>query len=149
MRCSEFRFVEADIGFLAGTPTIIRLEISNTRAKQACEFLATHIVVHFVLLLLYRPGSIGVHQRMLDGLSLVSIRGCSDGYQWPLSSVLCSRNTLFGSLSCAPLTLVFLPVRPPSLLHDKVVSAPGLPPQRRVTAGALVPGHCRSGTGLP
>ena len=49
---SELRFVEADIGFLAGTPTIIRLEISITRTKQACEFPAAYTVVHFVLLLL-------------------------------------------------------------------------------------------------
>ena len=48
---SDLRFVEADIGFHAGTPTIIRLEISITRAKQACEFPAAHTVVHFVLLL--------------------------------------------------------------------------------------------------
>ena len=48
---SELRFFEADIGFLACTPAIIRLEISITRAKQACEFPAAHTVVHFVLLL--------------------------------------------------------------------------------------------------
>ena len=66
---SELRFVEADIGFLAGTPTIIRLEISITRAKQACESPAAYTVVLSVILL---PS--GVHQRMLDGLSLVSIR---------------------------------------------------------------------------
>ena len=36
-------FAEAEIGFLAGTPTINRLEISITRAKQACEFPAAHI----------------------------------------------------------------------------------------------------------
>ena len=76
------RFVEADIGFLAGMPTIIRLEISITRAKQACEFPAAHTVVHFVLLLPSRGPSEnarwnlpGIHQRMLDGRPLVSILG--------------------------------------------------------------------------
>ena len=49
MLFSELRFVEADIGFLAGTPTIIRLEISITRAKQACEFPATHTVSGCIL----------------------------------------------------------------------------------------------------
>ena len=48
---SDLRFVETDICFLAGTPAIIRYEISITRAKQACEFPAAHTVVHFVLLL--------------------------------------------------------------------------------------------------
>ena len=48
---SELQSFAADIGFLAGPPTIIRLEISITRAKQACEFPAAHTVVHFVLLL--------------------------------------------------------------------------------------------------
>ena len=37
----ELRFVKADIGFLAGIPTIIRLEISITRAKQAPVVLPT------------------------------------------------------------------------------------------------------------
>ena len=55
---SELRFVEADIDFLAGTPTIIRVAI----AKQASKFPAAHTVVHFVLLL-PSVGSI----RMLDG----------------------------------------------------------------------------------
>ena len=49
---SDLRFVEADFGFLAGMPTIIRLEISITRAKKACEFSGTYCLgVHFVLLL--------------------------------------------------------------------------------------------------
>ena len=152
----EICFVEADIGFFADTPTIIRLEISTKRAKQACEFPAAHTVVHFVLLLPLE-GSIrecsmessGIYQRMLDGRPLVSIRECSDGHRRPHSLVLCSRNTLFGSLAGTPLTLVFLPVRPPSRLHDKVESAPGLPRPRRMTAGASVPDHCRSGAGLP
>ena len=90
IRFSEFRFVEADIGFFACTPTIIRLEISITRATQACEFPAAHTVVLFVPFL---PlwGSIrewtlpGIHQRMLDGRPLVSIRECSDGLQRPHS----------------------------------------------------------------
>ena len=43
------RFVEADIGFLAGMPAIIRLEISITRAKQACEFPAAHTVSECIL----------------------------------------------------------------------------------------------------
>ena len=46
---SDLRFVEADIGFLAGTPTIIRLEISITRAKQVCEFPAAHTVSGCIL----------------------------------------------------------------------------------------------------
>ena len=46
---SDLRFVEADIDFLAGTATIIRLEISITRAKQACEFLAVHTVSGCIL----------------------------------------------------------------------------------------------------
>ena len=37
----ELRFVEADIGFLASTPSIIRLAI----AKQACKFPAAHTEV--------------------------------------------------------------------------------------------------------
>ena len=122
--------------FYASTPTIIRLEILITRAKQACEFPAAHTGVHSVLLL-PSGGSggpsenaqwtlPGIHQRMLYGRPLVSIRELSDGHQWPHSHVLCCRTSLFGALACTPLTLVFLPVRPPSLLHDKVVSAPCL-----------------------
>ena len=84
-------FLEADIDCFASMPTIIRLAISISRAKQAFEFPAAHTVVHFVLLL----PSWGVHQRMLDGRSLVSIRECSDGRQWPHSFVLCSRYALF------------------------------------------------------
>ena len=45
----EFCLFEADIGFLACTPTIIRCANSITRAKQACEF--PRRVVQFVLLL--------------------------------------------------------------------------------------------------
>ena len=58
-------------------------------------------------------------------------------------------NTLFGTLAGTPLTLVFLPVCPPLLFHDKVVSAHSLQSPRRMTAGASVPGHCRSEAGLP
>ena len=97
IRSSESRFVEADIGFLAGTPTIIRLEISITSAKQACEFPAADTVVHFLLLLpSWGPSENArwtlpsIQQRMLDGR------------QWPHSSslVLCSRYTLFGIAFC-------------------------------------------------
>ena len=96
IRYLELRFVEADIGLLASTPTIIRLEISITRAEQACEFPAAHTVVHFVLPLPSGGPSEnarwtlpGIHQRVLDGCPLVSIRKCSDGHQWPHSLVLC------------------------------------------------------------
>ena len=89
---SEMRFVEADIGFLAGIPTIIRLEISITRAKQACEFPAAHTVVHFVLhfcahilLCIFKLCS-RVHQRMLDGRPMVSIRECSMDTSGPIPS---------------------------------------------------------------
>ena len=99
-------FVEADIDCFASTPTIIRLAI----AKQACKFPAVHTVVHFVLLLSswksrshakskhvsFRPHillcilcssfPLGVHQRMLDGLSLVSIRECSMDTSGPIPS---------------------------------------------------------------
>ena len=73
------------------------------------------------------------HQRMLDGLSLVSIRECSDRHE---SLILCSRYMLFGFLAGTQLTLVFLQVHPPSQLHDKVVAAPCLSPAHRTTAGA-------------
>ena len=76
----------------------------------------------------------GIHQRMLDG------------HQWPHSLILCcgNLNTLFCTLAGTPLTLIFLPGCPPLWLHDQVVSAPGLPSPRCMTAGASV---CRSGTG--
>ena len=67
---SEFHLVEAEIGFLAGTPTTNRLEI----AKQASEFLAAHTVLHIVLLLPSGGPSEnarwtlpGIHPRMLAG----------------------------------------------------------------------------------
>ena len=123
---------------------------------QACEFPVAHTVVHFVLLLPSggpsenaRWALPGIHQRMIDGHPLVSIRECSGGHQRPNSLVLCCGNTLFGTLAGTPLTLISLPVRPPSRLHDKVVSAPGLPSLRRMTSGASVPGRCQSGAGLP
>ena len=156
----EILFVEADIGFLAGMSTIIRLEISITRANKACEFPPTFLP-HILLCILCSSFPLGgpsenarwtlpgIHQRMIDGRPLICIRECSDGHQWPHSLVLCCGNTLFCTLAGTPLTLIFLPVRPPSWLHDKVVSAPGLPSPRRMTAGASVPGHCRSGAGLP
>ena len=139
-------------------PTIIRLEVSITRAKQACEFPAAHTVVHFVLLLPSRCPSEnarwtlpGNHQKMLDGHPPGIHQKMLDGHQWPQSLVLCcgNLNTLFCILTGTPLTLIFLPVRPPSCLHDKVVSAPGLPSPRCMTAGVSVPGHCRSGAELP
>ena len=97
IRFPELCSAEADIGFLAGTPAIIRLEISITRAKQAFEFPAAHTVVHFVLLLSSGPESggpsenagwtfPGIHQRMLDGRPLVSIRECSMNTSGPIPS---------------------------------------------------------------
>ena len=74
-------------------------------------------------------------------LRLVSMRECSDGHQRPHSLVLCCGNTLFGTLASTPLTLVFLQIRPPLRLHDKAVSAPGLPSPRRMTSGVSTAGR--------
>ena len=84
---------------------------SHVQSKHV-SFRAAHTSVPFVLLL---PSG-------------GSIRECSDGRKWSHPVVLCSKYMLFGFLADIQLTLVFLPVRPPSRHNDKVVAAPGLLP---------------------
>ena len=65
---SDLLFVEVDIGFLAGTPTKIRLEISITHAKQACEFPAAHTLSGCILCSCFPLwGPFDSALRMLDG----------------------------------------------------------------------------------
>ena len=67
-------FVEVDIGCL------IRMAI----AKEACKFPAGHTVHSWTPCSSFPASLCGVHLRMLDGLSLVSIRECSMDASGPI-----------------------------------------------------------------
>ena len=88
-------FVEADIDCFASTPTIIRLAI----AKQACKFPAAHTVHSWTPCSSFPASLCGVHLRMLDGLSLVSIRECSMDASGPIQvPSSCVRDIHFSEL---------------------------------------------------
>ena len=109
IRFLEFRLVEADVGFFAGMPTVIRvLLLSDWRSRSHAQSKHVSFRPHILLCILCSSFPLGgpsenarwtlpgIHQRMIDGRPLVLLRVFDwESVHLPLC-VLCSSFPLWG-----------------------------------------------------